>query len=546
MSSRKEYFPRSYLTLLGLVALVIVTQSAIFLQREYRNFELISRENIRQEGLRLAGEIGERIKQSAGACLKDWKLLTETMRVSGDGDLNSAEFDNEIRKISEKHPIAGQFFMLADGRLIYPRQATEENSRNFDAINAYQGKIPGDSWLRRIEEELKAAGANGFEDARHLFIGGQNENRGGMQLYYAGSREKDSQWIWAISINQQWIEDGSLLHEALQKMNSGFSVVRLFTIRQKVDSGSPDISIPFREVTSLELWLAEGAISNNRLSYKIWLIVLGLTAISALALLVTIMLSIRRITMARMAIKIKSDFLRHTSHELRTPLTIISLYAENLLADENMSEEDRRYSLEVISRESEHLLGLSEFLLNYSSETGKNREQFIITEDNLETVVEKNAPVYAEWLKKHGLELRVMIEPDLPPVCFDREKITIAFRNLLDNARKYGKGAGLIEVMCYREKDRVVLAVRDHGPGIPEPERKEVFKMFFRGANAPGSRGVGLGLFIVNETMKAHDGSVELETTPGGGATFRLVFPLRTATGAPASTWERRRPAGVF
>jgi two-component system phosphate regulon sensor histidine kinase PhoR len=232
-----------------------------------------------------------------------------------------------------------------------------------------------------------------------------------------------------------------------------------------------------------------------------------------------------RITRERMAIKIKSEFLSHVSHELKTPLTLIQLYTETLLTDDTLDEADRRYSLQVISRESTNLLNLIENLLHLSG-TEQAMEQFNLTEGDLGPVIEKTAGVYAEWLRNQRMELKVSIAQALPLVRFDREKVTRAFLNLLDNAKKYGGDAELIEVGLWSENHKVILEVRDHGPGISEPERKMIFDQFYRGANASESRGVGLGLFLVNETMKAHNGSVDLKTEPGKGSAFRLVFPV--------------------
>ena len=103
--------------------------------------------------------------------------------------------------------------------------------------------------------------------------------------------------------------------------------------------------------------------------------------------------------------------------------------------------------------------------------------------------------------------------------------------NLLDNARKYGNGSG-ISVEARREGGDAVIAVRDHGPGIPQSELESVFDPFFRGEGARGrATGFGLGLSLARRVAEAHGGSARAENAEGGGARIELRLP---ATASPA------------
>ena len=119
------------------------------------------------------------------------------------------------------------------------------------------------------------------------------------------------------------------------------------------------------------------------------------------------------------------------------------------------------------------------------------------------------------------------IEEALPPIQADREALSRAFWNLLENAAKYSPAGSPIRVTARRQGNSVLLAVEDQGAGIPGAERKRIFQKFERGAEAKraGVRGVGIGLALVQRIVEAHGGTVRLESEPGQGSTFTLVLP---------------------
>jgi two-component system OmpR family sensor kinase len=100
--------------------------------------------------------------------------------------------------------------------------------------------------------------------------------------------------------------------------------------------------------------------------------------------------------------------------------------------------------------------------------------------------------------------------------------------NLLSNAAKYTPAGTPIEVTLRTEDNSAVLTVADHGGGIPESERERVFTLFYRvdDESARATRGVGIGLALVRQLVDQIDGTVTIDETPGGGATFRVTIPL--------------------
>jgi PAS domain S-box-containing protein len=121
--------------------------------------------------------------------------------------------------------------------------------------------------------------------------------------------------------------------------------------------------------------------------------------------------------------------------------------------------------------------------------------------------------------------VRVEIVPGTPRVHADGEHLDLMLAHLLDNAVRYTPSAAAIVVACRPEAGRVVLEVRDEGPGIPPSERDRVFERFYRGSSAARHEGLGLGLYVVRRLAEAQGGRVTLASEPGKGSTFAIELP---------------------
>jgi two-component system sensor histidine kinase KdpD len=133
----------------------------------------------------------------------------------------------------------------------------------------------------------------------------------------------------------------------------------------------------------------------------------------------------------------------------------------------------------------------------------------------------------------------VDVPEELAPVLVDPVRLDQVLTNLLDNARGYAAGSP-VQVVARQQGGTIELRVVDHGPGIPGPERERVFDQFYRlkgGGRRP--EGTGMGLAICRGIIQAHGGSLRVETTPGGGATFVLTLPVSPAP-APAEEPPQR------
>jgi signal transduction histidine kinase len=249
------------------------------------------------------------------------------------------------------------------------------------------------------------------------------------------------------------------------------------------------------------------------------LILVGLLGGTAWAL-------VRYTARSRRLSEMQFRFAAGVSHDLRTPLTAIRGAAFNLA--EGVVKEPvaiQRY-LKLIIRNAEELTAMIENVLAFSAsmrERAEERREVFAVGDLLRHA----AATMTQEIEQAGCHLEVTIAPKLPDVRGDRVAVELVFRNLIGNAVRHGAGGKWIGVSAAVCGDDVEVRVCDHGPGIPEAERERIFEPFYRGEQTRSQRvqGTGLGLSLVKETVERHQGSVEVQSPPGGGSQFTVRLP---------------------
>jgi signal transduction histidine kinase len=226
---------------------------------------------------------------------------------------------------------------------------------------------------------------------------------------------------------------------------------------------------------------------------------------------------------ARMT-QLRADFVNGVTHDLKTPVSIMRLYGETLLRQRDLNEADRRDFYRVIARESARLGRLVDQVLTFSQAERGDIRYNMHTADPA-PVIAGIVDDYGEWLEHIGFEVERELPPSAPPVRFDAAALSQAVVNLLDNAVKYSGSARTIATRLTPSVGHVTFEVEDHGVGIPAADRDRIFDRFYRAANDTGKGGSGLGLFMVRHIMQAHGGRVEVDSEPGRGSRFRLIFP---------------------
>jgi ammonium transporter len=239
---------------------------------------------------------------------------------------------------------------------------------------------------------------------------------------------------------------------------------------------------------------------------------------------------LRRVEMARDAAmeagSAKTRFLANMSHELRTPLNAIIGFTRLVSRNAAALPERQVDNLSKILVSAEHLLGLIDEILDLSRiEAGEVRLDVAETElsDVLREVTDSLEPL----IERPRVRLAVEVDPSVPPIVTDRDKLKQILLNLLGNAIKY-TDEGSIEVQAGTVDGRLRVAVSDTGPGIASGELARIFDEFHR-ADFAGTRresGTGLGLTISRRLARALAGDVTVESKPGTGSTFTLDLPL--------------------
>jgi signal transduction histidine kinase len=225
--------------------------------------------------------------------------------------------------------------------------------------------------------------------------------------------------------------------------------------------------------------------------------------------------------------RMQSDFVSAVSHEFRSPLTSIRQLSE-ILALGRVPNEDRRHVYyEMLVSETKRLQRLVEALLNFGRmEAGVRQYRF----EPLDTaaLVSRVAAEFEMQIAGSGRHIELEGLEGLCTIDADPEALSVALRNLVDNALKYAPDCPTVQVQWGIEKSHVAIRVRDHGPGIPASEKRAIFRKFVRGSTAEAAnvKGSGVGLAMVRHIVAAHGGDVTLASEPGSGSVFTILLPM--------------------
>jgi signal transduction histidine kinase len=226
--------------------------------------------------------------------------------------------------------------------------------------------------------------------------------------------------------------------------------------------------------------------------------------------------------------RLQSDFVSAVSHEFRTPLTALRQFNDLLAEEDGPTPEKRRRYYEAQTRATERLYRLVESLLDFARmEAGRRPYRF----ERLDAgaLARDVTEEFRREADVSGFALTCSLDSTAYPVAADREALSRALWNLLDNAMKYSGESREIGVEVRHTDGVVSIGVSDHGIGIPAVEQKRIFQKFVRGAAArsAGIKGTGLGLAMVRHIVIAHGGEVSVTSVAGEGSVFTIVLPAK-------------------
>ncbi len=268
---------------------------------------------------------------------------------------------------------------------------------------------------------------------------------------------------------------------------------------------------------------------------------LGVSLVALILMAIGAYLGVRGLGKEAEAMKLRGALIANVSHELRTPLAMIRLGAETLKRGSKLKERERLDIEDQILREVLHLSHLVENVLDVARLQNRSVKALAFVPVTPYELVTSLVSTYDSWIRSKGFAVTMQIDDTIEPQMWDRDAVSRALLNLIDNAIKYSADEKAISVFVKSLAEEVVIEVRDRGIGIEARELSRIFDPYYRAqfSDTQTRRGAGLGLTLVQQIVKSHGGSVEVESVLGSGSTFRMRFP-RT------SPEERRAFSGLM
>ena len=215
-------------------------------------------------------------------------------------------------------------------------------------------------------------------------------------------------------------------------------------------------------------------------------------------------------------------FTSDASHELRTPVAVLRAYAETMLTEPDVTEEQRA-SLTTMLRECARMQKIIGQLLTITRGQ-EGRYPVCMEAIPLLSVCEGVAETLSDRLQEKHITLTTDVPPTLT-VRADQSLLTELLMNLVENAVKYGKEGGSVAIRAEEKDGSILLTVADDGIGIPKEALPHIFERFYRVDAARDRSGTGLGLSICDWIMRAHGGTILAESEPGRGTKMRMEWP---------------------
>lgn len=218
----------------------------------------------------------------------------------------------------------------------------------------------------------------------------------------------------------------------------------------------------------------------------------------------------------------RREFLTDVAHELRTPLMVASGYLQ-MLQKGIMQGDQLKAGIETVTRNVQQIVSLvNDILFLQEMDLVLPEFQAVDMNEVARTVVEK----YAAKAKEHGVDLRLIPNPNLHPASGDSKSLERALTALVDNAIKFSPQGGNVIISLRGQGEKILVAVEDEGIGIPQESLPRIFDRFYHIEKSEDNlfSGIGLGLAITRQVIEQHQGSLNVISTPGKGSTFTLML----------------------
>jgi signal transduction histidine kinase len=224
--------------------------------------------------------------------------------------------------------------------------------------------------------------------------------------------------------------------------------------------------------------------------------------------------------------KLKNDFIATVSHELKTPLASIRVLVDTLLEGNVKDQEQVTDYLQLTNKENTRLSRLIDNFLTFSR-MERNKHAFDIRPSSPAAIAQDAVDAVKQQHSNEKCEFEMTVIEDVPDIFADHDSMVMVVVNLLDNACKYSSDDKRIMLRVFAEEEYVCFSVKDNGIGIPRRALKKIFSRFYQVDQSltRTAEGCGLGLSIVKFIVDAHEGKIDVDSSPGKGSTFTVRIP---------------------
>ncbi|SEO52119.1 MULTISPECIES: cell wall metabolism sensor histidine kinase WalK [unclassified Paenibacillus] len=398
--------------------------------------------------------------------------------------------------------------------ITYQNVQRETNMELFKVSDFYHGPY-NSSKMPRGDDRDSVPGSQPSDSSANGASGSDPNSPPGRSVSFMV--KTDSEWE-ITDAHSRFDMDDTFYTEALQKVNKVDDVDRKtgqFTLNGTdwayvIDPSSTGHMIVFIDVTA-----QQGILTNLIYTFA----VVGLIMLIVIYFLSRYFAN-RSITPVKEAFEKQKQFIADASHELKTPLAIINTNTDVLLANREDTIENQAKWLHYIKSETERMSGLTNDLL-YLTQIDDSRSSMIHTKFNMSDAVETIILTMEAVIFEKNISLDYSIEPQLM-VHGNSEQIKQVILILLDNAVKYSRAKGSVNVSLKKQNNDVLLAVSNTGEGIAPEHLDRIFDRFYRtdASRARKNGGHGLGLAIARSIVEQHKGEIYARSVVGEGATF--------------------------
>lgn len=257
---------------------------------------------------------------------------------------------------------------------------------------------------------------------------------------------------------------------------------------------------------------------------------IALSLIVLTLLLITFVLLVRISSNAEKLAAEKMQFVAAISHELRTPISVIKSSAENISSGIISEPTKLKIYGDLIKNESKKLWSTLETILNYAGVENSNHLTQK-TNINFEELIDSIISNYQNNINSNKILIDKQIEKNIPNILLDLTSLQITFKNIIENAIKFSKVNGIIEISVKEYSNFIIVNVKDNGIGISKIDQKSIFQPFFRSKNAIESRinGNGIGLSLVKKIVDKNSWFIKIDSQENLGTNVEIKIPSKGA-----------------